>query len=351
MPASGLLALLDDIATLADDVATLTLAAGRKTSGVVTDDLAVTAEQTVGVRREREIPVVLAIARGSLRNKLLVLAPGALVLGSVAPWAVGPLLLWGGAFLCFEGAEKLLGRLTGPGTAAGDGPAPADPEAHEAERVAGAIRTDVVLSAEVVAITLGEIASAPVTTRAAVLLGVSVLMTVGVYGLVAALVTLDDAGEWLARRPGTRAVGALVLRGAPWLMRGVGGIGLVAMWLVGGHLLVEGLPGLHALVEAAAHRAPSGLAPVVPTLGDLAAGGLTGAVALGVAATGLPAWVAGQLPGRARPSGETQGYPARGRNPTSAPPTGHPSVESLPNKVAPVGGTGEGRSRPSVHSG
>jgi predicted DNA repair protein MutK len=295
LPASGLLALLDDVATIADDVATLTLTAGRKTSALVTDDLAVSAEQTLGLRRERELPVVWAIAQGSLRNKLLFLAPGALALTAVAPWLVGPLLLWGGGFLCYEGSEKLLAKR-GAAEDVGADAALADPEAFEAARVAGAIRTDVVLSAEVMAITLGEIAAASFVRQVFVLLAVSVGMTVAVYGVVAVLVKLDDLAEVLAGLDGTRTLGRALLRILPTLMRSLSWIGLVAMWLVGGHLLVHGLPALHHLVEVLVHPLPGVFGAVATTAADLLVGAATGFAAVGVSASGLPARLASLLP-------------------------------------------------------
>lgn len=247
MPVSGLLALLDDVAAIADDVATLTLAAAKKTSGIVTDDMAVTAEQAIGIRREREIPVVLAVAKGSLKNKALYLAPGALVLNAVAPWAILPILMAGGSYLAYEGVEKVL-HLGRKGKEDADEQVMGDPEVFERDRVAGAIRTDFILSAEIIAITLGEVAHAPFGSQVLALYLVAVLMTVGVYGAVAGLVKLDDLGELLYQR-GAHRLGRVILAGAPRLLHAISLIGIVAMLMVGGHILVEGTPPVHHFVQ------------------------------------------------------------------------------------------------------
>lgn len=296
MAGGGLLALLDDItaiaddvAALADDVSALTLAAGRKTTGLVTDDMAVTAEQTTGLSRDRELPVVWAVAKGSLFNKAVLLAPGALLLYAIAPWAIGPLLMAGGLFLCFEGVEKILHKVLPHDTHAAAAVAPTDPVAFEQGRIAGAIRTDLILSAEIVAITLGEVTEAPFLTKALVLYTVSVLITVGVYGLVAVLVKLDDAGEALVRRGGGAAtVGRLVVRGTPWLMRAISVIGTVAMLLVGGHILVEQIGPVHHAIEDLTHAVPGALSGTVSTLADLLVGAVAGLVVVGAMATGIP---------------------------------------------------------------
>jgi predicted DNA repair protein MutK len=210
MAGSSLLALLDDIATVLDDVAVLTKVATRKTAGVLGDDLALNAEQVSGVRADRELPVVWAVAKGSAVNKLI-LVPAALAISAFAPWAVTPLLMAGGLYLCYEGFEKIAHKLTR--TKAEDAAhhaelaaALADPAvdlvALEKKKIKGAIRTDFVLSAEIIVITLGIVADAPFVTRVAVMVGIAALMTVGVYGLVAGIVKLDDAGLHLSRRRG-----------------------------------------------------------------------------------------------------------------------------------------------------
>jgi predicted DNA repair protein MutK len=255
MPAS-LLLLLDDIANVLDDVAGLAKVAAHKTAGVVGDDLALNARQVAGMAADRELPVVWAVAKGSLVNKLI-LVPAALVLSAVAPWAITPLLLVGGVYLCYEGAEKIFHawkhRWDRPahGTHAG--------QLSERERIAGAIRTDFILSAEIIVIALGVAAAAPFAVRAAVLAAVGLGMTVGVYGLVAAIVKLDDLGFWLAtlRHPVVRLLGLGIVATAPWLMRGLTIAGTVAMFLVGGGLVVHAWPALHHAVEAWARALPA----------------------------------------------------------------------------------------------
>ncbi len=263
MAAGSLLALLDDIATLLDDVSVLSKTAAQKTAGVLGDDLALNAQQVTGVSADRELPVVWAVAKGSLVNKAI-LVPAALAISAFAPWAVMPLLMVGGLYLCFEGFEKLLHHAPAEGADA----APAAPD--EALKIRGAIRTDFVLSAEIIAITLGTVAGKPLATQLLVLAGVAVAMTLGVYGFVAAIVKLDDAGLALSRRPGAlvQAVGRAILRAAPWLMRALSVVGTAAMFLVGGGILVHGLPPLHHAVEAWA-----------PGLWSVPADGLVGVVA------------------------------------------------------------------------
>ena len=314
MPASGFLALLDDIATVLDDVAILTKVAARKatavaddvavlskvaatkTAGVLGDDLALNAEQVTGVRAERELPVVWGVFKGSLVNKLI-LVPAALAVSAVAPWAVTPLLMVGGLYLCFEGFEKVAHKLLHgkeedaaghvERTAALLGP-DVDLAKVEKEKIKGAVRTDFVLSAEIIAITLGTVAAASFATRLAVLAGVAVAMTIGVYGLVAVIVKLDDLGLLLGRSQGAgglarlrRALGAGLLGFAPFLMRLLSIAGTVAMFLVGGGILVHGIPPLHHLGERLAARGGllGGLGPtLVAVLAGLVAGGLAVAV-------------------------------------------------------------------------
>jgi hypothetical protein len=311
MPASGFLALLDDIATIlddvailtkvaakkasmvADDVAVLSQAAAKKTAGVLGDDLALNAEQVTGVRADRELPVVWAVFKGSMVNKVI-LVPAALAISAVAPWAVTPLLMIGGLFLCFEGFEKVAHKLLH---------SKGEDETHHAElteallrpdvdlakvekdKIKGAVRTDFILSAEIVAITLGTVAAAPFVTRLGVLAGVAIAMTVGVYGLVAAIVKLDDLGIHLSRSEGTmaiarlrRAFGGGILKAAPVLMRVLSIAGTAAMFLVGGGILVHGLPPLHHFTEELA--AGGGF---VAALGPTLIGALVGVVAGGLA--------------------------------------------------------------------
>jgi hypothetical protein len=300
MAAASLLALIDDIASVLDDVALLTKAATKKTAGVLGDDLALNAQQVTGVSPERELPVVWAVAKGSLRNKAI-LVPLALAISAFAPWAVTPLLMIGGAFLCYEGFEKLAHRFMhraedeeaqhAEHLRALSDPA-LDPVALEKDKIKGAIRTDFVLSAEIIAITLGTVADAAFGTRVAVLVGIALLMTVGVYGFVAGIVKLDDAGLHLSRSAGAhawagfkRAFGAAILRAAPWLMKGLSVAGTAAMFLVGGGILTHGVPALHHAIEGVAQAAgglPAGplLAALTPSLLDALVGILAGALVL-----------------------------------------------------------------------
>jgi uncharacterized protein len=257
--ASSLLALLDDITTILDDVAVLSKTAAGKTSGVLGDDLALNAQQVAGVQADREIPVVRAVAMGSFVNKAI-LVPAALAISALAPWAVTPLLMIGGAFLCYEGFEKLAHRLMHRPeedeehhrelTRALVDPA-VDMVALEKEKIKGAVRTDFVLSAEIIAITLGIVADRDFLTQAIVLTGIAVAMTVGVYGLVAGIVRLDDLGLYLSRRAArmAQACGRAILVAAPWLMKALAVVGTAAMFLVGGGILVHGVPPLHHGIE------------------------------------------------------------------------------------------------------
>lgn len=301
MPSASLFTLLDDIASVLDDVAVLTKLAAKKTTGVLGDDLALNAEQVAGVHAERELPVVWAVAKGSFRNKLI-LVPLALAISSLIPWAVIPLLMVGGAYLCFEGVEKLAHRFLHSANeeqAHHDAHAQAlanpsvDIVAVEQEKVAGAIRTDFILSAEIIVITLGTLTAASALTRLTVLSVVAVLMTIGVYGLVAAIVKLDDAGMYLLRSEGQgrgasvrRAIGGGILRAAPHLMKGLSFAGTVAMFLVGGGIVTHGVAPVHHAIEAAgeavSHAAVVGgvLHAVVPAVLSGLSGVVVGAILL-----------------------------------------------------------------------
>ena len=300
MAGASLIALIDDIASVLDDVAVLTKAATKKTAGVLGDDLALNAQQVTGVSPERELPVVWAVAKGSLLNKAI-LVPLALAISAFAPWAVTPLLMVGGAFLCYEGFEKLAHRFLHRkyddaekhAELARAMAAPAvDPVTFEKTKIKGAIRTDFVLSAEIIAITLGTVADAAFGTRVTVLVGIALLMTVGVYGFVAGIVKLDDAGLHLSRSAGAdawagfkRAFGGGILRAAPWLMKALSVAGTVAMFLVGGGILTHGVPVLHHAIEGAAQVAatwPAGplLAALAPSLLDALVGVVAGAAVL-----------------------------------------------------------------------
>ena len=293
--ASSLLALIDDIATLLDDVALLTKVAAKKTAGVLGDDLALNAQQVSGVTADRELPVVWAVFKGSAVNKLI-LVPTALAISAFAPWAVTPLLMAGGAFLCYEGFEKLAhkylhskdeddGRRTELLSAVAD--EKVDLVAFEKEKVKGAIRTDFVLSAEIIAITLGTVAASSFVTQVTVLSGIAVIMTIGVYGIVAGIVKLDDAGLYLSRAVGERSyakfkrsLGRGILRAAPYLMKGLSIAGTLAMFLVGGGILTHGIPALHHWIESVSASLGGIIGTVAPTLFDGVFGMLTGAVVL-----------------------------------------------------------------------
>ena len=296
MPASSLLTLIDDIASILDDVAVLTKVATKKTAGVLGDDLALNAQQVTGVRAERELPVVWAVAKGSVVNKAI-LVPAALGISALAPWAVTPLLMFGGAFLCFEGVEKLAHKfLHGPEEQSHHSEllvAVADPTvdlvAVEKEKIKGAVRTDFILSAEIVTIALGTVATAPFVTRISVLVAIAAVMTVGVYGLVAGIVKLDDLGQHMVRNGASsvqRTVGAGILKTAPYLMKTLSIAGTIAMFLVGGGILTHGVPFLHHAGEHIAESAKNvpGIGGVLAVLGptalDLGVGVAVGAVIL-----------------------------------------------------------------------
>nr|WP_315244276.1 DUF808 domain-containing protein [uncultured Albidiferax sp.] len=290
--ASSLLALIDDIASILDDVALLTKVAAKKTSGVLGDDLALNAQQVTGVHADRELPVVWAVCKGSFVNKLI-LVPAALAISAVAPWAVTPLLMVGGVFLCFEGFEKLAHKvLHSADTVAAEHSAlvaavanPAiDLVALEQGKIKGAVRTDFILSAEIIAITLGTVQGSGFTTQLAVLSSIALLMTVGVYGLVAGIVKLDDGGLHLSQQASAwqRGLGRGILAFAPWMMKTLSVVGTAAMFLVGGGILTHGWPALHHLAESITLQAAAvpGLSTLAPLLVDGITGVLAGAAAL-----------------------------------------------------------------------
>ncbi|MBC5782076.1 DUF808 domain-containing protein [Ramlibacter sp. USB13] len=289
--ATSLLALLDDITTLLDDVSVLTKVAARKTAGVLGDDLALNAQQVTGVRTERELPVVWAVAKGSLVNKAI-LVPAALAISAIVPWAVTPLLMLGGAFLCFEGAEKVLHRLlhSRDEDAAHEKELKeaflddqVDMRAFEKDKIKGAIRTDFILSAEIIVISLGTVSGEDFLTRVTVMVAIALAMTVGVYGLVAGIVKLDDLGIYLHQRTSAaaRAIGRGILRAAPWLMKALSIGGTIAMFLVGGSILEHGVPQLHhafeeATADAGAWHVPLGM------LFNMAVGAIAGSILVGI---------------------------------------------------------------------
>lgn len=298
--ASSLLALIDDIATVLDDVSVMTKVAAKKTAGVLGDDLALNAQQVTGVKADRELPVVWAVAKGSFRNKAI-LVPAALLISAFIPWAITPLLMLGGAFLCYEGFEKLAHRFLHHDDASEHAEtvrALADPSvdivAFEKRKISGAVRTDFILSAEIIAITLGTVAAATFTQQVLVLVGIAIVMTVGVYGLVAAIVKLDDLGLALSRKSSgaASAFGRGILVVAPWLMKALSVVGTAAMFMVGGGILTHGIGAVHHFIESSAHDALGlpyvgvVLGGLLPTLLDAAFGILAGGVVLALVSLG-----------------------------------------------------------------
>jgi predicted DNA repair protein MutK len=287
MAGSSLLLLIDDIATLLDDVSVMTKVAAKKTAGVLGDDLALNAQQVSGVKADRELPVVWAVAKGSLVNKAI-LVPAALLISAVANWAILPLLMLGGLFLCYEGTEKLWHSLSRH-RAEDDAhhaqlvqvvkDEQVDIVAYEKEKIKGAVRTDFILSAEIIVITLGTVAAASFGQRVTVLVGISLIMTAGVYGLVAGIVKLDDLGLYLSHTTSSvkRTLGRMLLAAAPWLMKILSVLGTLAMFLVGGGILVHGLPFLHHAIEQLAGQLGWGqslAAAALDALAGLLAGGM-----------------------------------------------------------------------------
>jgi len=296
MAGTSLLLLLDDIVAVLDDVALMTKVAAQKTAGVLGDDLALNAQQVNGIRAEREIPVVWAVAKGSFKNKLF-LVPAALAISALMPWLIVPLLMMGGAYLCLEGFEKIAHQWQHSKTEgateyaellAAAAASEMDLMVYEADKIKGAIRTDFVLSAEIIVIALGTVAEAPFVARMTVVVSVAAIMTVGVYGFVAAIVKLDDLGIYLCRNPATNtwlkfqhAVGRVCLAGAPWLMKFLTVIGTAAMFMVGGGIVTHGIPVLHHTIEAitetiATHSFGGLLELLVPLLLNAFAGVVTG---------------------------------------------------------------------------
>lgn len=276
MAGTSLLALIDDIATILDDVAVLSKVAAKKTSGVLGDDLALNAEQVTGVSADREIPVVMAVAKGSLINKAI-LVPSALLISTIAPFLISPLLMLGGGFLCFEGFEKIFEKLFHKKDHQPDLKKLTHPELPldemEKTKIKGAVTTDFILSAEIIVITLGGLGTVNFTTRLMVLVSISLLMTIGVYGLVALIVKLDDFGLFLQKKNGFRqTLGNGLLVFAPLFMKGLGIAGTIAMFLVGGGILAHALPFLHHYQQT--------LTGVMPTLFEGFVGILAGGLVL-----------------------------------------------------------------------
>ncbi len=271
MAGASLLTLLDDIATILDDVSVMSKVAAKKTAGVLGDDLALNAEQVSGVKADRELPVVWAVAKGSFFNKLI-LVPAALAISAIAPWLITPLLMLGGLFLCFEGAEKVLHTFfhkedDTPDTTSDDfNTATLNAAQFEAEKIKGAIRTDFILSAEIIVITLGVVSESSFLTQVVTLFGIAFLMTIGVYGLVAIIVKIDDAGLYLSKKRAAiaQSVGRGLLVFAPYLMKTLSIVGTVAMFLVGGGILSHGVHVLSEWIGEAARETA-----LIPALGDI----------------------------------------------------------------------------------
>jgi predicted DNA repair protein MutK len=306
MAGSSLLALIDDIATILDDVAAMSKVAAKKTAGVLGDDLALNAQQVAGVQADRELPVVWAVAKGSMINKAI-LVPAALAISYFAPWAITPLLMLGGAYLCFEGFEKIAHKLLhSPAEDAHhhqelvDANQSVDIAAMEKDKIKGAVRTDFILSAEIIVIALGTVAAATFMQQVTVLVGIAVVMTIGVYGLVGAIVKMDDAGLYLTKRggAGVQALGRFLLSAAPKLMKFLSVAGTVAMFMVGGGILTHGIPGAHEVIHHAAEAAGSVggvgplLAAITPSALDTIAGVIAGAIVLALVTIGGKLWKA-----------------------------------------------------------
>lgn len=301
--ASGLVALLDDVAMIAklaasslDDVTAAAGRAGTKAAGVVIDDTAVTPRYVVGLTPDRELPIIGKIALGSLRNKLLFLLPAALLLSAFAPWAVTPLLMIGGAYLCFEATEKIIEAVTGEGGHAEELADITDPKELEKRQVAGAIRTDFILSAEIMAIALASLPEQAMVMQAVVLALVGIAITIGVYGAVALIVKMDDIGLHLGQRDSgaVRAIGRALVKGMPILLSALSTIGVAAMLWVGGGIIVHGMETLgleaiprwiHHAAEAVGHAAPvahGAVEWVAAAIGSAIVGLLVGAVIVAV---------------------------------------------------------------------
>jgi uncharacterized protein len=292
--AGSLLLLLDDIATVLDDVALLTKVAAKKTAGVLGDDLALNAQQVAGVKADRELPVVWAVFKGSMLNKVI-LVPGALLLSAVAPWSITPLLMAGGLFLCFEGFEKVAHKLLHrPEDIAAEhdklvqalSDDSVDLVALEKDKIKGAVRTDFILSTEIIVITLGTVAASPLLTQLSVLSGVAVLMTIGVYGLVAGIVKIDDLGLYLSQRKTSlaqglqQALGRGLVLAAPMLMKALTVLGTLAMFLVGGGILAHGWHAVGQRIEDISVAAGSLAQPLVSLGLNMGVGVLAGGLAL-----------------------------------------------------------------------
>ncbi len=301
MAGTSLLALIDDIASILDDVAAMSKVAAKKTASVLGDDLALNAQQVSGVRADRELPIVWSVAKGSLLNKAI-LVPLALLISAFAPWAITPLLMVGGAYLCYEGFEKVAHKLMPDDPAAqqqekakskAENSSPEDIAKLEKEKVKGAVRTDFILSAEIIVISLGTVSSAPFLDQVMVMVAIAIVMTLGVYGLVAAIVKIDDAGLYLSKLQGdsgfmraVRGFGGGIVNAAPWLMKTLSVVGTFAMFLVGGSIISHGLPFMHHLQERLTAGHQGWVNSLITGATDLLVGAVVGALVLAVVALG-----------------------------------------------------------------
>ncbi|PIF21553.1 DUF808 domain-containing protein [Candidatus Pantoea floridensis] len=289
MAGSSLLTLLDDIATLLDDISVMGKVAAKKTAGVLGDDLSLNAQQVSGVKANRELPVVWGVAKGSFLNKLI-LVPLALLISAFAPWLITPLLMIGGAYLCYEGVEKVLHSLNHDKAEQSpearqqrlDKLAQQDARAFEKDKVKGAVRTDFILSAEIVAITLGIVSEAPLLNQVLILAGVAILVTIGVYGIVAMIVKIDDLGFWLKEKSSTvaQAIGGVLLALAPWLMKILTLVGTLAMFLVGGGIVVHGITPLHHAISEYSAGFNSFISALLSNGANLVIGFIIGSIVL-----------------------------------------------------------------------
>jgi len=286
---TSLLTLLDDIATLLDDISVMGKVAAKKTAGVLGDDLSLNAQQVTGVKANRELPVVWGVAKGSFLNKLI-LVPLALIISAFAPWLITPLLMIGGAYLCYEGVEKVMHSLQHDKQHKSpearqqrlDALAKQDAAEFEKKKIKGAVRTDFILSAEIVAITLGIVSESPLLNQVIVLAGIAILVTVGVYGIVAAIVKIDDLGFWLREKSSriAQGIGSVLLAAAPWLMKILSVVGTIAMFLVGGGIVVHGIAPLHHLIEEASSGFSGWIATLLSNGANLVLGFIIGSIVL-----------------------------------------------------------------------
>ncbi|MDU4126913.1 DUF808 domain-containing protein [Pantoea sp.] len=289
MAGTSLLTLLDDIATLLDDISVMGKVAAKKTAGVLGDDLSLNAQQVTGVKANRELPVVWGVAKGSFLNKLI-LVPLALIISAFAPWLITPLLMIGGAYLCYEGVEKVMHSLQHDKQHKSpearqqrlESLAKQDAAEFEKKKIKGAVRTDFILSAEIVAITLGIVSESPLLNQVIILAGIAILVTIGVYGIVAAIVKIDDLGFWLREKssPIAQGIGSVLLAAAPWLMKILSVVGTIAMFLVGGGIVVHGITPLHHLIEEVSSGFSGWIAMLLSNGANLVLGFIIGSIVL-----------------------------------------------------------------------